>query len=184
MNSWKNWKQVQKKGEKQKEREKEKEEKSRKNGCPDSVGWVELEALFLISQYSSIFLLIFFLKIFTGEDPYASLPFFRHGSADSLDEDRLYLFPEMPDDKTCRQFISGVSDDRNIFVITDGYVSDCYKGTKFHRKRLSFTLGYPDEIQNALQETYPLHKQEFQLPLSVRAQRVVTLKIICALTGM
>lgn len=98
-------------------------------------------------------------------------PFFIHGSADSLDEDRYYLFPTMPDSRGCRQFLSGVEEDRNIFVMREGYVRQCYKG-------------YPDEVHNSILATYSLHPQQHPMPVHSPMHRVVALKVAGMVIGM
>eukprot|EP01124_Arcella_intermedia_P013886 TRINITY_DN20264_c0_g1_i1.p1 TRINITY_DN20264_c0_g1~~TRINITY_DN20264_c0_g1_i1.p1 ORF type:complete len:571 (-),score=143.74 TRINITY_DN20264_c0_g1_i1:18-1493(-) len=106
-----------------------------------------------------------------GSDLGAGLCWFHHGSADSVDEDKLYVFESMPKPKECRQFLSGVTEDRNIIVLKNGFVSACYKG-------------FPDEIQNALIETYSLHPQDYPLPLTNRMTRIVISKLVTALYGI
>ena len=80
-------------------------------------------------------------------DPY--IAYFRHGSQDSRDIDVLYQFEKMPDNETILNFERGSGDeDRNIFTVdsTTGIVKECHRGI-------------PDEVNNALLATYPLHEQ-------------------------
>jgi hypothetical protein len=57
-----------------------------------------------------------------------SVPFVRHGSEDSRDEDRLYVFQQIPTAQEALQFVSGTAEDRNIITVTGGFVRYCYKG--------------------------------------------------------
>jgi hypothetical protein len=77
----------------------------------------------------------------------ASLVKYTHGSHDSIDKDVYYVFNSLPAYNDCHRFCSeDPTENRNIIVITDGVVSDCFKGT-------------PDEINNGLYQTYHLHDQ-------------------------
>ena len=42
----------------------------------------------------------------------------------------------------------------------------------------------PDEINNALLQTYQLHKQEFPLPIKEPVQRIVALKVAGGIRAM
>jgi len=97
--------------------------------------------------------------------------FFVHGSADSKDEDRLYLFPSidgrLPPNELCVKFCNNPTDskeDRNLFCIREEHVCTCFRGL-------------PDEIQNQLLATYSLHPQKWPLPFTKPATRVIPLKI-------
>lgn len=100
-----------------------------------------------------------------------------HGSADSTDQDVVYVFDTMPAFTQCQQFCqSDPKENRNIVVIEDGIVVQCFKG---HR----------DEVNNALLTTIPLHPQDHPLPIQRRVERdiflkdiVVTRKILSPLT--
>lgn len=95
-----------------------------------------------------------------------------HGSEDSLDVDVYYVFDELPEFSECRRFCSEDKDEnRNIIVIRDGIVSECFIGTV-------------DEINNALIDTYPLHKQEYPLLVTRRVERDVVIKSIRAVRGI
>jgi hypothetical protein len=83
----------------------------------------------------------------------------------------MFLFKQMPSHKDCLKFASGTSEDRNIFTMTDGYVSECFKG-------------FPDEINNALLQTVPLHKQDHALTIAGPVGRVVALKVLGAIKAM
>lgn len=97
--------------------------------------------------------------------PEAECPSFRFGSEDSLDEDRVYVFPSLPSLEECQAFCKHKPDNRNIIVIEDGVVIDCYKGS-------------PDEMNNALWDTYALHPQTAPLPLTQRVTRNIPLKVV------
>jgi hypothetical protein len=73
-----------------------------------------------------------------------------HGSGDSLDIDVFYVFDKKPTYQECHIFCSNTDENRNIIVIDNGYVTDCFKGTI-------------DEVQNSLIDTYGLHEQEYPL---------------------
>lgn len=91
-----------------------------------------------------------------------------HGSADSVDLDTVYVFEEMPALPQCQQFCqSSTGENRNIIVIRDGIVADCFKGL-------------PDEVNNALYTTYPLHAQEHPLLVNRMVPRDVFRKDITA----
>lgn len=89
-----------------------------------------------------------------------------HGSADSIDLDTVYVFEEMPSFLQCQHFCqSHTSENKNIIVIGDGIVVDSFKGL-------------PDEVNNALYTTYPLHVQEYPLLVNRMVSRDVFLKDI------
>ena len=68
-----------------------------------------------------------------------------HGSADSTDRDVVYVFEQMPPFQECQLFCNGdPEENRNIIVVEDGIVTRCFKGN-------------PDEVNNAVRTTYPLH---------------------------
>lgn len=93
-------------------------------------------------------------------------PNFIHGSPDSKDCDRDYLFDEMPPTALCHMFCQGVKDDRNLIVV-DKNLQVIVKAHK----------GNPDECNNALLSTYPLHKQNFPCPVARKVTRVIPLKV-------
>jgi hypothetical protein len=106
----------------------------------------------------------------TSEDE--NIKSFVHGSKDSTDIDRLYLFPgtSLPSHKQCVEFVhSSGTEDRNMFVIgteddqDTGYVKECFKGSA-------------DELNNAFFTTYHLHEQTFPLPIRAKINRCVPLK--------
>lgn len=89
-----------------------------------------------------------------------------HGSEDSTDIDVHYVFDIMPSFQECKIFCdSDKSENRNIITIENGVVTNCYKGTI-------------DEINNALIETYPLHKQSYPLLVEHKVERDKVLKYI------
>jgi len=88
-----------------------------------------------------------------------------HGSEDSLDRDVYYVFDKMPSFKECQDFCADKKENRNIIVIQNGIVVDCYKGT-------------PDEINNGLYYTYHLHQQEAPLLIEKLLERDVLIKSI------
>ena len=95
-----------------------------------------------------------------------------HGSEDSLDVDVYYVFDEKPSFDECRRFCSeDPNENRNIIVIKDGVVVDCFIGTV-------------DEINNGLIDTYPLHAQNDELLVNKRLERDITIKSIRAVRGI
>ena len=83
-----------------------------------------------------------------------------HGSEDSIDTDVCYVFDRMPDAGECKRFCDSTrAENRNIICIENGTVSGCYKGI-------------PDELNNALIETYGLHEQEYPLLISLMYNRI------------
>lgn len=94
-----------------------------------------------------------------------------HGSEDSIDVDVIYVFDKMPDFNECKKFCAMTEENRNIITIEDGIVKECYIGT-------------PDEINNALLYTYPLHEQEYPLLIERKVERDIMLKQIRAVRGI
>lgn len=95
-----------------------------------------------------------------------------HGSEDSLDVDVYYVFDKLPSFNECKKFCSeDKSENRNIIVINNGVVTDCFIGTN-------------DEINNGLLDTYNLHKQEYPLIINKRLERDKELKYIRAVRGI
>lgn len=89
-----------------------------------------------------------------------------HGSHDSNDIDIFYVVDKIDSFQEAKIFCdSSHNENRNIIVIENGIVVDCYKGTC-------------DEIQNSLLTTYHLHKQEYSLLIKDKVDRDVELKAI------
>jgi len=89
-----------------------------------------------------------------------------HGSEDSIDTDVYCVFDRMPSYQECQKFCSENPDEnRNVIVINDGVVTDCFKGT-------------PDEINNGLYRTYHLHAQSHPLTIYREVKRDLLLKCI------
>ena len=89
-----------------------------------------------------------------------------HGSGDSTDLDVMYVFDEMPSFKACYDFCcADPGENRNIIVVRDGIVAECFKGIR-------------DEVNNALRTTYPLHRQDYPLLIERSVPRDVYLKDI------
>lgn len=89
-----------------------------------------------------------------------------HGSKDSTDLDVVYIMEEMPSFIDCQHFCKlDPTENRNIAVITDGVVTESFKGR-------------PDEVNNALLDTYWLHSQQYPLLITRKLQRDVLLKDI------
>ena len=95
-----------------------------------------------------------------------------HGSEDSIDTDVFYVFDKMPDMQTCKIFChTNPDENRNIIIVKDGQVVDCF-------------IGNPDEVNNALMDTYHLHHQDFPLIVTKRYKRNIILKQIRATRGI
>ncbi|KAF0972808.1 hypothetical protein FDP41_009057 [Naegleria fowleri] len=106
------------------------------------------------------------------------IPYYFHGSKDSVDTDKFYMFTEqLPPESDCNLFIrSSGNEDRNLVVVrredfskltsdTDtGFIADVFKGI-------------PDEANNALFTTYSYHKQDYPCPISGRVRRLIPLKV-------
>lgn len=89
-----------------------------------------------------------------------------HGSEDSIDLDVYYVMDSLPSFFECQKFcFANPAENRNIIVIEDGIVAQCFKGTV-------------DEINNGLIATYPLHSQDYPLLVTRKVKRDVGLKII------
>lgn len=89
-----------------------------------------------------------------------------HGSADSTDTDVVYSVDALPSPDECKKFCSASpSENRNLMTVRDGIVTAVYKGT-------------PDELNNSLLRTYPLHLQTDPLSVTRTVKRNVPLKIV------
>ncbi len=89
----------------------------------------------------------------------------RFGSPDSQDIDVTYVFPSLPSFQECKKFCDRTEEEsRNIAVLKDGIVQDCYKGL-------------PDELNNAIYRTYSLHSQTLSNPITNPVKRIVPLKV-------
>jgi hypothetical protein len=91
-----------------------------------------------------------------------------HGSEDSLDVDIAYVIDRPIDRQAAKDFCDSQTNDANILTIENGQVSWCYKGT-------------PDELNNSLLVTYPLHQQKCPMMITHRVERDVELKLLRAL---
>lgn len=92
-----------------------------------------------------------------------------HGSKNSIDTDVHYVFEKLPSLTECKTFCSSNPiENRNIIIIKNGIVTECYKGT-------------PDEVNNSLLDTYKLHKQDYELLVTRKVNRIVPLKIVRAI---
>ena len=89
-----------------------------------------------------------------------------HGSEDSLDKDVVIVFDKIPTFKERQELCKNKKiEDKNIIVIKDGIVVDCHKGT-------------PDELNNAIYDTYKLHKQEYPLLITRKVERDILIKYV------
>lgn len=90
-----------------------------------------------------------------------------HGSGDSIDTDVIYVVEKLPSLQECKKFCSDKEENRNLCVVKNGIVTECYKGT-------------PDEVNNAVFLTYHLHEQEYPLIITRLVSRDVTAKCMRA----
>lgn len=88
----------------------------------------------------------------------------RHGSHDSTDIDVVYVFDRKPGLLECHRFCAESEENRNIMVVRDGVVVECFKGL-------------PDEVNNGVLRTYHLHTQAHPNPVLRPVERIVPLKI-------
>ena len=91
-----------------------------------------------------------------------------HGSADSIDLDVCYIVNKLPSFQECKKFCSTTTiENRNLAELdVNMTIRDCY-------------IGLPDELNNSLIATYPLHEQEYPMVLR-RVERHPLLKVIRA----
>lgn len=88
-----------------------------------------------------------------------------HSSADSIDVDTVYVTTDEFTTQSAKEFCSQQEgENANLVNIEDGIISNCYKGT-------------PDELNNALMETYSLHEQEYPLLITRKVTRNIPLKL-------
>ena len=94
-----------------------------------------------------------------------------YGSADSIDEDSLYIVDQLPETiAECKEFClsnKGDNENPNLATIENGIINTCFKGTV-------------DELNNAVYKTYSLHEQNYPLIIEHTVDRDVHLKIIRA----
>jgi hypothetical protein len=95
------------------------------------------------------------------------LPFILHGSADSLDKDIVYILPKMLSYHDALLFCNyKKGENRNIMTMyPTGVVKQCMKGL-------------PDEINNSLLVTYPLHQQQHEMLINRPVTRIIPLKVV------
>ena len=92
-----------------------------------------------------------------------------HGSEDSIDCDVIYIVDKVPSQREAPLFCTdNLDENRNIAVIEDGRIVWCHKG-------------FPDEVNNALLATYPLHPQEDMLLIRERVIRDLPIKLLSVL---
>jgi len=91
----------------------------------------------------------------------------RFGSQDSLDCDTVYTVDRLPDVRTCKALCLHPRENRNLIVVQEGVVAECFKGL-------------PDETNNALFHTYNLHTQIAPHVVTQAVMRNVPLKVVRA----
>jgi len=90
-----------------------------------------------------------------------------HGSPDSVDKDIVYVIDEPMEPGICKKLCEMLDGNPNLAVIKDGHVVWCYKGV-------------PDELNNSMYRTVPLHKENKDNPISGPVERDVCMKVIRA----
>jgi hypothetical protein len=90
-----------------------------------------------------------------------------HGSPDSVDKDIVYVVDEPMESHICKRLCEIFDGNPNLAVIKDGHVVWCYKGV-------------PDELNNSMYRTVPLHKENKGNPISGPVERDVCMKVIRA----
>jgi len=99
-------------------------------------------------------------------------PIIIHGSENSLDRDAYVVLPEALGFKEAKKLCDSYKEiNANLLVVTEGKVSWCYKGTR-------------DECNNSILNTYHLHKQEFDNPITVKAERDYGQKMLRTIRGL
>lgn len=95
-----------------------------------------------------------------------------HGSENSLDIDAYILvdkpYENQPAKELCNQFKEL---NANLIQVENGKVVWCYKGTL-------------DECNNSILETYALHEQEIENPITQRVERNYGLKMLRTIRGL
>jgi hypothetical protein len=91
----------------------------------------------------------------------------RFGSHNSVDTDMVYKVERIPDQQRSKELCLHPSENRNLVVIKNGVVADCYKGL-------------PDETNNAIFHTYHLHEQQAPNCVTQAVTRIVPLKVVRA----
>lgn len=95
-----------------------------------------------------------------------------HGSENSLDIDAYILvdkkYENQPAKELCNQFKEL---NANLIQVENGRIVWCYKGTM-------------DECNNSILETYHLHKQEIENPITQRVERNHGLKMLRTIRGL
>lgn len=95
-----------------------------------------------------------------------------YGSEDSTDVDIAYIVDELPSLQECKKFCSSdKNENRNLITIDNGIITKCYKGTI-------------DELNNAILDTYNLHKQTTELLINRKVNRDIPLKLIRSIRAM
>ena len=89
-----------------------------------------------------------------------------YGSADSIDEDSLYIVDQLPETiAECKEFClsnKGDNENPNLATIENGIINTCFKGTV-------------DELNNAVYKTYSLHEQNYPLIIEHTIRQAVAL---------
>lgn len=99
-------------------------------------------------------------------------PVIKHGSENSLDEDIYVVIPQPVSFKEAKTICDSYKPkNANVLVITDGIVTWNFKGTI-------------DECNNSILQTYSLHQQNYQLPITRPVKRFYGLKMLRTIRGI
>lgn len=95
-----------------------------------------------------------------------------HGSENSLDIDAYVLVDKPYDNQPAKELCAKFPElNANLIQIENGKVVWCYKGTL-------------DECNNSILETYSLHQQEIDNPVTIRVERNYGLKMLRTIRGL
>lgn len=95
-----------------------------------------------------------------------------HGSENSLDIDVYILVDKKFENQAAKELCSQFKDlNANLIQVEDGKIVWCYKGTI-------------DECNNSILDTYPLHQQEMENPITQRVERNYGLKMLRTVRGL
>lgn len=98
--------------------------------------------------------------------------FITHGSENSLDKDVYVIIPEALEMKVAKKLCDSFQDiNANLITVKDGKVNWVYKGTE-------------DECNNSILATYHLHSQEFDCPVTEKAERSYAAKMLRTIRGL
>lgn len=99
-------------------------------------------------------------------------PIIYHGSENSLDTDAYIIIDEALNNQDSKKICESFPEiNANLLKVKDGLVEWSYKGTE-------------DECNNSILATYHLHEQQYECPITQRANRMYGLKMIRTIRGL